>query len=354
MAMIDEATAGSLFSGAGLLDFGLHLAGFQHEWFCESDEFRRGLLSRRFPDAVVFDDVRTIRGQAATDTRGGRWAGEGRWRSVDSDERALGADAQAVADAARDGKGGSSATAGTDGERTWPRSHDACSVDLIAGGFPCRGISSAGKRNGFEHAETVLWAEMRRVIGEVRPRYVLVENVAAILTMARAPGQPPGTLWGEVLADLATLGFDDIRWDCVPAAAVGAPHRRDRLFAVAANSTGRESGTDSKGLPRACQRDISQEAGRRGPRRSGGAIGQTGIAVGWGGYRPAIRRWEVIHGPAPEPLIRWMDDGDAKLWRVRARVDRSRLSALGDGVHVYVGWIVGLAIREHIRTGCWA
>ncbi len=77
--------------------------------------------------------------------------------------------------------------------------------------------------------------EMRRVIGEVRPRYVLIENVAAILGMAASPGEPAGSLWGTVLGDLAALGFG-CRWDCIPAAAVGAPHLRDRVFLVGERS----------------------------------------------------------------------------------------------------------------------
>jgi site-specific DNA-cytosine methylase len=106
---------------------------------------------------------------------------------------------------------------------------DGCEpVDLIAGGFPCKGASTAGKRNGFDHPETVLWREMARAVGELRPRYVLVENVANILALH------DGAVWGEVLGDLAALGYDVV-WDCLPAAAVGAPHGRDRVFAVAAH-----------------------------------------------------------------------------------------------------------------------
>jgi hypothetical protein len=71
-------------------------------------------------------------------------------------------------------------------------------------------------------------------------------------------------------------------------------------------------------------------------------------AVEWGEYEPAIRRWEAIHGPAPAPLtrVRGMDDGDRNLRRVRARVDRQRLSALGDGVQVQLGYIVGRYVLE--------
>ena len=161
-------SVGSLFTGIGLLDYGLHLAGLtDHRWVCEQDEWRRErILAQRFPDAVRYADVRD--------------AGAG-WEPV----------------------------------------------DVIAGGFPCKGVSAAGKREGFGHPETVLWREMARAVRELRPRYVLVENVANIL------GLHDGAVWGEVLGDLAALGYD-VTWDCLPAAAVGAPHLRDRVFAVAA------------------------------------------------------------------------------------------------------------------------
>jgi site-specific DNA-cytosine methylase len=116
------ATVGGLFDGCGLLAYGLHLAGWEHRWLCEKDEFRRELLEQRFPGVPIYADVREV-----------------------------GLDAEAV--------------------------------DLIAGGFPCKGISVAGQRAGFDHPETALWREMLRVVRELRPRYVIVENVAALLTM---------------------------------------------------------------------------------------------------------------------------------------------------------------------------
>lgn len=363
---------GSLFSGTGLLDYGLMLAGLDEPlWVAEWDEWRREhILAKRFPRAVRYDDV-----------------------------RAVGATCE--------------------------------HVDLMAGGFPCKGASSAGPRNGFDHPETVLWREFRRAISEIRPRYVLVENVANILGIHR------GAVWGEVLGDLASLGYDTV-WDCIPAAAVGAPHRRDRVFAIASytdgTSQGRERGqrgqqngrSDARGggvLPalnpqgergetgppqgEELGRAPSRRAGaladagcKRGERRGGcrdldgpsreaqgearqrqrrgdasddrgGAASpdsgrqrleresaehgeesslrladaqRRGIRVEWGKYEPAIRRWEAIAGSAPEPLLRRVDD------RATARVERSRLSALGDGVQVQVGAIVGAYILEQERA----
>lgn len=324
--------AGGLFDGIGLLAYGLHLAGIQHAWLCEVDPWRRSILQQRWPGVPVFDDVRAV------------------------------------------------------GARSAQR------VELVAGGFPCKGVSTAGKQNGFDHPETVLWREMARAVGELRPRYVLVENVANILALH------DGAVWGEVLGDLAALGYD-VEWDCIPAAAVGAPHLRDRVFAVAHHSDGMagKAPLALDGRPGALARPSAVERAERPDRGAaadacgdglraqpqpepggegapvaacpgqaaadtrGGRLAQQpvgdraqalagldlhtgddaerrGVRVEWGDYGPAIRRWEAVHGPAPEPLVRRVDDRGA------ARVERSRLSALGDGVQVQVGRLVG----EHI------
>ena len=99
---------------------------------------------------------------------------------------------------------------------------DGIGVDLICGGFPCQDISLAGAGAGIDGRRSGLWSEYARLIGEIRPRYVIVENVAALL----------GRGIERVLGDLATLGFD-AEWHCIPAASVGAPHLRDRVWIIA-------------------------------------------------------------------------------------------------------------------------
>jgi len=96
-------------------------------------------------------------------------------------------------------------------------------VDLLCGGFPCQDLSFAGKRAGIDGARSGLWSEYVRAIRHLRPRYVLVENVPGLLT---------NQYLGRVLGDLAQSGYD-AEWDCIPASAVGAPHRRDRVWIVA-------------------------------------------------------------------------------------------------------------------------
>ena len=157
-------TFGSLFAGIGGMDLGLERASFKCRWQVEIDDYARRVLAKHWPDVRRHDDVRTFPPDDGTD-----------WR-----------------------------------------------VDLIAGGFPCQDISSAGKRLGIEGPQSGLWSEYARVIGELRPRYALVENVSALLVRGM----------DRVLGDLAAVGYD-AEWEVIPAAAVGAPHLRERMFIVA-------------------------------------------------------------------------------------------------------------------------
>ena len=96
-------------------------------------------------------------------------------------------------------------------------------VDVVCGGFPCQDVSNAGKRAGIkEGTRSGLWKQFFRIVTELRPRYVLIENVAALTRRGL----------DVVLRDLASIGFD-AEWDVFPASAFGAPHIRKRCFVVA-------------------------------------------------------------------------------------------------------------------------
>jgi DNA (cytosine-5)-methyltransferase 1 len=155
-------TFGSLFAGIGGIDLGLERAGMQCAWQVEWNVDAQQILAKHWPGTPRFNDVCNV------------------------------------------GK------------------HNLATVDLIAGGFPCQDISVAGKRIGIGGKRSGLWGEFYRIICELRPRYVLVENVSAILIRGI----------DRVLGDLAEGGYD-AEWECIPAASVGAPHFRDRLFIVA-------------------------------------------------------------------------------------------------------------------------
>ena len=103
-------------------------------------------------------------------------------------------------------------------------------VGGVIGGFPCQDISTAGKGAGIQYEQSTgeaftrsgLWGQLVRTIRLVRPRYAVLENVAAILSRGV----------GIVFGDLAESGYD-AEWDCIPASALGAPHQRDRFYAIA-------------------------------------------------------------------------------------------------------------------------
>jgi site-specific DNA-cytosine methylase len=99
------------------------------------------------------------------------------------------------------------------------RTLEPTAADLICGGFPCQDISLAGNRAGTAGKRSGLYREMLRAIRMVRPRFAIMENVAALL----------GLGMGNLLADVAEDGYDT-EWDCISARDVGAPHGRDRIW----------------------------------------------------------------------------------------------------------------------------
>jgi len=103
-------------------------------------------------------------------------------------------------------------------------------VDVVSGGFPCQDISAAGKGAGIDGERSGMWGHMARIVGEVRPRFVFVENSPMLV----------GRGLTRVLGDLTSLGYD-ARWGIVGAHHVAAPHKRDRIWIV--------GNSDSNGKP---------------------------------------------------------------------------------------------------------
>jgi DNA (cytosine-5)-methyltransferase 1 len=111
-------------------------------------------------------------------------------------------------------------------------------VDVVSGGFPCQDISAAGKGAGIDGERSGMWKHMARVIREVRPRFVFVENSPMLVSRGL----------GTVLGDLAAMGFDAC-WGVLGAADVGAPHQRDRIWIVAhSREIGRISSPPKQGM----------------------------------------------------------------------------------------------------------
>jgi DNA (cytosine-5)-methyltransferase 1 len=173
--MMNNLTFGSLFSGIGGVDAGFEKAGLKCAWQIEVDDYATEVLKRRFADITRFRDV-----------------------------------------------------------RDWP-SYNLCQVDILAGGFPCQDISTAGRRAGLINGnKSKLWFEFANIISHLRPGYILIENVPAMLYPVRQPGgkvTEPAPI-ERVLSDLAGRGYD-AEWQLLPASAFGAPQKRERLFIVA-------------------------------------------------------------------------------------------------------------------------
>lgn len=243
-----------LFSGIGGFSLGLERSGaFKTVAFCEIEPYCQKVLAKHWPKVPIYNDVRTITAE--------RLAADG------------------------------------------------IAVDAICGGFPCQDISTAGKGAGLAGERSGLWFEYARIISEVRPRYVIVENVSALLARGL----------DEVLRTLAALGYD-AEWHCIPASAIGAPHRRDRLWIVADAKGG--------GLQRNNQPILSSKSKKSRffsePSRSG-----------CGGER----WWSV------EPNVGRVANGLPNRTH--------RIKALGNAVVPQIPELIGLAIaeKERISTG---
>jgi len=282
-------TSGSLFTGTGALDMAAaEVLGAEPAWFCDLDPGASALLAHHYPDVPNLGDITAVD-----------------WTTVEP-------------------------------------------VDVLTGGFPCQDISNAGRREGIIGARSGLWSYYADAIRVLRPRYVLIENVAALVVRGL----------DRVLADLAALGFD-AEWATVRASDVGAPHQRERVFIAAARHSEvrgrdfpsvagqRRGSAGTAGGPGGVAADAGSdtvreqpvaESGRSGasvagldhaaaanpagaglqgyfaPRspsgiepqentdaeRNGGA--STADSLEWGPYGPAIRRWEaILSRPAPAP-----------------------------------------------------
>ena len=165
-----QLTVGSLFAGIGGFDLGLERAGMRTVWFCEQDEFCRRVLAKHWPGVPCHPDVRALVADTERGRRDGFPSGPG------------GHDTNGAAAGRQEGSGGFGDD-GSGGLVPMPVPY----VDVLCGGFPCQDISLAGRGAGLAGARSGLWGEFARLVGELRPRYVLVENVPALFSGTR-PG----------------------------------------------------------------------------------------------------------------------------------------------------------------------
>jgi DNA (cytosine-5)-methyltransferase 1 len=227
-----------LFSGIGGFSLGLQRAGMKTVAFCEIDHYCRETLTRHWPGIPVYSDIRQLT------------------------KRRL--------------------------------QHDHISrIDLICGGYPCQPFSVAGKQRGANDPRH-LWPEMHRLIREIRPRWIICENVAGHVELGM----------DAVLDDLESTGYTATPF-VIPACAVGAPHRRDRVWIVA-----HTAGIRPQGSLGTQARQFAQEL-------------------------PAEPVWREL----PSPFTCGSDDG------IPRRVDR--LKALGNAVVPQIPEVIGRAVQAY-------
>lgn len=228
---------GSLFSGIGGLDLGLERTlGCEIEWACEADSHCRGVLAARWPEAALHDDVRGL---------------------------------------------------------------VPAPCDVICGGFPCQDVSLAGKGAGLAGERSGLWYEMLRVVGIVRPMFVVIENVGALVKRGLA----------TVAEGLAGLGYA-VEWQTITALSVGALHIRSRVFVVA------------------------HRMANVGVFRDPGVVERTFAA-----HRAPGGIWAAEPAGVPRTVTRA---------QMAPSVRRSRLKALGNAVVPQVAEVVGACLRGAI------
>lgn len=162
-------THGSLFSGIEGFGFGAEMAGVETVWACEIEKFPREIIKKHNDILRLYGDIRELQKPGY--------------------------------------------------------------VDVISGGFPCQDISVAGKGEGITGERSGLWREMHRVIGGVRPRYILIENSPMLLRRG----------FEQVLGGLSKIGYD-AEWKCISNADFGFPHLRERLYVIAYPSENRLQG----------------------------------------------------------------------------------------------------------------
>lgn len=252
---------GSLFSGIGGLELGLEWSGLgETRWQVEKDQFCREVLAKHWPHVERFEDVCSV------------------------------------------GK------------------HNLAPVDLICGGFPCQDVSSAGKGAGLSGERSGLWREYARILSELRPRWVVVENVAS---------------GAQRWLDTVVRELEDIAYACLPvplsAFDVGAPHLRRRLFVIAADAHPNSNGQSVRTINAEVAGTPEPAHALRKGREGSGAdtyARRTGLAFhAWRSPQPDFLR--VADG-----LSRGLDG------------PRARIKALGNSVVPQCAEVVGWIVRE--------
>ena len=266
-------TFGSLFAGIGGFDLGFERAGFECRWQVEIDNYATKILEKHWPQVHRERDIREC--------------------NASNLER----------------------------------------VDCIIGGFPCQDISYAGRGAGLDGERSGLFFEAIRLVRELQPRAIVLENVAALLTRGL----------DRVLGTLAEIRYD-AQWHCIPAAAVGAPHIRDRVFVLAYSKSERRRETGQCCKRQAKRLGVSSEVLADANSMFAQRLGESGLQVMEARHRQgklksvsdgARQHWSV------EPSVGRVANG------IPARVDRLR--CLGNAIVPQVAEVVARMTLENLE-----
>ena len=202
---------GSLFSGVGGFDLGLERAGHEIVWQVENDKQCRSVLRHHWPNVDIYEDVQDVgfdkgRPSAAADSRDRRGDAHSGSGGGEGSQRAIHSAGSVKGEAGR-------------GRTT------LAPVDIICGGFPCQDLSVAGGRKGLAGERSGLWGEFHRIIGELSPTWILIENVAGLLSSNE------GRDMAVIVHGLEELGYG---WSyrILDSQYFGVPQRRRRVFIV--------------------------------------------------------------------------------------------------------------------------
>jgi DNA (cytosine-5)-methyltransferase 1 len=320
-----------LFSGIGGFSLGLErTGGFETVAFCEIEKFPQKVLAKHWPDIPIFNDVRQIheipnpnerrmaeRRLDKTNAEIGRGGRTNNGRSENNDRWITGTCAN-----------GENATVGP--------------IDVITGGFPCQDISVAGNQKGIgEGTRSGLWSECARLVGEIRPRYAIFENVTALLS-----GES-GKWFQRVLFDLSEVGYD-AEWHCISASELGAHHHRDRVWIIAYSNI-----------------DIQQSDNRGKTSEKSKRKKESILPVGSGYMADTERKRQQGQGKYEQSIFaeafenrqtaNALSGGSPEIWKVEPELGRvadgirnrsHRLKGLGNAICPPISELIGRAILE--------
>ncbi len=308
-----------LFSGIGGFTIAVETVwpNSQHI-FCDNNNYCQNLLKLRFPNSKIYGDIKEIKTIADSDWGGLQEQGE---------------------------------------KQPAGRHRQLLKVDILTGGFPCQPFSQAGKRRG-TNDDRYLWPEMFRIIRLTNPRWIIAENVRGLLTMQS------GMVFEQVCSDLENAGYQ-VQPFIIPAVAVNAPHRRDRIWFIASNSKSERSRGLSSKKRRTEKRAMEQNQQKRCEIRSEGkrCFGNIAYSKSGKSWEPAEqKRWKDFkRGSWKRSWLKvaaelcGVDDGlpakldGSELSKSRHRIER--LKALGNAIVPQVAIEIMGAIKKADEVG---